>query len=65
MMPTFGAGSRKVKSGLSGHEFHGFQSIEERRLLQLYGIVGLQVFAKFTEYTCVNQHGNDKLGLET
>ena len=58
MMPTFGAGSRKVKSGWPGQEFHGFQSTEERRLLELYGIVGLPVFAKFTEYTyaCVNQH---------
>jgi hypothetical protein len=61
-MLTFGAGSRKIKSGWSGDEFQGFQSTEERRLLELYGIVGLPVFAKFTEYTC--QHCNDKQGLE-
>ena len=61
-MLTFGAWSRKVKSGWSGHEFHGFQSTEERRLLELYGIVGLSEFARFTEYTC--QHCNDKQGLE-
>lgn len=48
-MVTFGAGSRNVKSGWSGDEFHGFQSTEDRRLIELYGIVGLPVFAKFTE----------------
>ena len=57
-MLTSGAGSKNVKSGWSGDEFHGFQSTEERRLLELCGIVGLPVFAKFTEYT--RQHGNDK-----
>ena len=55
MMVTFGAGSRNVKSGWSGDKFHGFQSTEERRLLGLCGIVGLPVFAKFTEYKCVKQ----------
>ena len=60
-MLTLGAGSRNVKSGWSGDEFHGFQSTEERRLLELYGIVGLPVFAKFTEYTC--HHDNDKQGI--
>ena len=63
-MLTLGAGSRNVKSGWSGDEFHGFQSTVERRLLELYGIVGLPVFAKFTEYTCVST-AMIKQGLKT
>jgi len=45
---TFGAGSRKVNSGWSGDEPHGCQSTVERRLLGLWGIVGLPVLAKLT-----------------
>jgi hypothetical protein len=50
VMLTFGAGSRKVKSGWSAVELHGFQSTVERRLLGLCGIVGLPVLAKLTEW---------------
>ena len=65
VMLTFGAGSRKVKSEWLEHEFHGFQSTEERRLLEFYGIMGLPVFAKFTEYIHECQHANEKQDLET
>ena len=53
-MLTFGAGSRNVKSGWSGDEFHGCQSTVERRLLGFRGIVGLPVFAKLTGYTYIS-----------
>ena len=61
VMLTFGAGSRKAKSGWSGNEFHGFQSTKKRRPLELCGIVGLPVFAKSTEYMSVGMAMKSKV----
>lgn len=62
VMLTFGAGSRKAKSGWSGNEFHGFQYTKKRRLLiELCGIVGLPVFAKSTEYMSVGMAMKSKV----